>query len=73
MFDAADIYVFSSRMSCLALFLCRHGRKNIINYDRFGWAAQFVRHEEDGLITPIGDVAVMSASIARVISKFLVQ
>lgn len=70
LFDAADICVFSSRYEPFGtVFVQSWAQKTpLVTTDSDG-PRQFVRHEEDGLITPIDDVAAMSTSIARVISN----
>ncbi len=69
LFDAADICVFSSRYEPFGtVFVQAWAQKtSLVTTDSDG-PRQFVRHEEDGLLTPIDDVTAMSASIARVIS-----
>lgn len=69
LFDAADICVFSSRYEPFGTVFVQAWAQKIplVTTDSDG-PRQFVHHEEDGLITPIDDVAAMSASIARVIS-----
>lgn len=69
LFDAVDICVFSSRYEPFGtVFVQAWAQKTpLITTDSDG-PRQFVRHEEDGLITPIDDVVSMSAAIARVVS-----
>lgn len=69
LFDAADICVFPSRYEPFGtVFVQAWAQKTpLITTDSAG-PRQFVRHDEDGLVTPIDDVVAMSASIARVIS-----
>ncbi|PCJ97841.1 MAG: glycosyl transferase [Zetaproteobacteria bacterium] len=69
LFDAADICVFSSRYEPFGtVFVQAWAQKTpLVTTDSDG-PRQFVRHEEDGLVTPIDDISLMSASISRVIS-----
>ena len=68
LFEAADVCVFSSRYEPFGTVFVQAWANNVplVTTDSAG-PKQFVRHEEDGLITPIDDVEAMSASIKRVI------
>lgn len=69
LFDAVDVCVFSSRYEPFGtVFVQSWAQKTpLITTDSDG-PRQFVRHEADGLITPVDDVSLMSAAIMRVIS-----
>ncbi len=68
LFDAANICVFSSRFEPFGtVFVQAWAQKTpLVTTDSDG-PRQFVRHEEDGLITPIDDVAAMRAAILRMV------
>ena len=66
LFAASDICFFSSRYEPFGtVFVQAWAQKTaLITSDAVG-PSQFVRHEEDGLITPIDNVKAMSAAIKR--------
>lgn len=69
LFKAADFCIFPSRYEPFGtVFVQAWANKTpLITTDSQG-PKQFVRHEEDGLITPIDDVQAMSKSMTRMIS-----
>ncbi len=66
LFDAADICVFSSRYEPFGtVFVQSWANKTpLVTTDADG-PRQFVKHKEDGLITPIDDIDAMRRNIAR--------
>ena len=70
LFQAADFCIFPSRYEPFGtVFVQAWANKTpLITTDSDG-PKQFVRHEEDGLITPIDDVSAMAASMTRMIEN----
>lgn len=69
LFEAADICVFSSRYEPFGtVFVQAWASKTPLITTESDGPRQFVRHESDGLMIPIDDVAAMSAAISRLIS-----
>ncbi len=68
LFAAADICVFPSRYEPFGtVFVQAWAHKTpLVTTDSAG-PKQFVRHESDGLITPIDDIEEMSTAISRII------
>ncbi|MGH1377885.1 MAG: glycosyltransferase [Alphaproteobacteria bacterium] len=69
LFDAVDVCVFSSRYEPFGtVFVQAWAQKTVLVTTDADGPRQFVRHEDDGIVTPIDDISSMSASISRVIS-----
>lgn len=67
LFEAVDACVFSSRYEPFGTVFVQAWANNtaLVTTDADG-PRQFVRHEEDGLVTPIDDIGAMTAAIGRV-------
>ncbi len=68
MFEATDICVFSSRYEPFGTVFVQAWANKValVTTDSAG-PKQFVRDEEDGLITPIDDVEAMCGAILRMV------